>query len=349
MAKTLRIGVVGCGRIAFSTHLPCYRHIPNSKVVAVMDTVPQKATYAATTFGVKKIYYDYLTMLKDDEIDAVDICSPPAFHAENARLAAEMGKHMFCEKPIATSLEEGRDLMPKLKKAGVHFMTGFTYRFHPLIEKMRSSIDNPSFLRISYSFHPEVKPDDWVYSFVKNYGFIVEQAVHWFDLFSWWAGDAKKVFAKINPNEEYQNTVVITSYENNSLGLIDFNTNSSFNFFSFVVENANKSAVLRLNLLPSKWGGSLLIKERNKISKNYFLGHWGLKQTCRKVHYPISFFESKIIDSSLVPFHRELSHFVNSVLSDKTPIVSSLEGLNALKIACKAKESGLLRKELPID
>jgi UDP-N-acetylglucosamine 3-dehydrogenase len=347
MAKMLKIGLVGCGRIAMSSHLPCYKKIPNVTVVAVMDKVLEKAHLAATTFGIEKTYNDYSAMLKDNEIDAIDICSPPSAHAENAKLAAEMGKHVLCEKPIAASLDEAKDLMPIIEKAGVHFMTGFTYRFHPLVEKMKSEIDNPSFLRVTYSFRPEVKSDDWVNSFMKSGGFLVEQAVHWFDLFSWWVGEAKRVYAKENSNQDYQNTAVITSYENNALGIIDYNSNSAFTFLNIVVENLHKAAVLKIGLLPSKWGGSLLVKERNKVSEQYFLGHWGLHQTCRRFHYPVSILESKILDSSLIPFYREISHFVNSVLTDKSPAVSLASGFSALKTAYKAKDSVRLGVEVP--
>jgi len=348
MGKILRIGLAGCGRIARYAHLPCYRHISNAKVVAVMDSIPERAKLVAREFHIEKWYGSYTSMLQDDNIDAIDICSPPTSHSENAILASESGKHILSEKPVAINLEEARELETKVKKSGVFFMTGFTYRFHPLLEKVRQEIHKPNLLRVSYSFRPNVQPEDWVHSFNKEGGFLIEQAVHWFDLFSWWIGPARSVYAKEKSNYPFQNTVALVSYDNDALGLVDYNSNSAIKFFNLTIENADKSAIVRMGLLPTKFGGSLEIKETGGRRRTYMLGYWGIKQTSKKSWSPIPFISSKLTDSHLVPFYREISHFVDSVLSNSVPRVSLSEGIDALKVACAAKESSSLDREVSL-
>jgi len=350
VVRTLKVGVVGCGRIASAVHLPCYLMMPNAQVVSVMDVVRERAQSTARAFHVKKWYSNYEEMLKDNEVEAVDICSPPSMHAEQAIEAAKSGKHILCEKPISMNLDDALKLESEVGKAGVMFMTGFTYRFHPLLQKTKAEIPNPRLLRVSYSFHPSVALDHWLararYDFNKSGGFIVEQAVHWFDLFRWFSGKAKSVYAKGQVNPSSQNIVSLISYENDALGLVNFNTDSSLSFFLLTIENTEKSAMLRMGLLPTKWGGLLQISNRLRKPDSYFLNSWGAKKTWKRASFPISFVMSKIQDSHLIPFYHEIQHFVHSILENSPPQVTLKDGLDSLRIAIATKESIEQGKEI---
>jgi predicted dehydrogenase len=349
MVKTLNIGVVGCGKIASSAHLPCYQLIENAKVVAVMDPVKERAESTARLFKIKNWYYDYETMVKDDIIDAVDICSPPGFHAEQAIKAAESGKHILCEKPISTKIEDALRLESSIRKAGVKFMTGFTYRFHPLLKKMREAVSEPNFLRISYSFRPSVDSSHWIYSFAESGGFLVEQAVHWFDFFRWCSGNARSVFAKEQTNFPFQNIVALISYQNDSVGLVNYNSNSSLPFFLLNIENSEKSAMVRMDLLPGKWGGILQVRGKSETPTAYFLYGRSIKKTRRKALFPLSFILSKVRDSHLIPFLYEIQHFVDSVQNDTPPEVSLKDGLESLKLAIAVNKSIHEQKEIYLE
>jgi len=346
LVKTLNIGVVGCGRIASFAHLPCYQMMQNAKVVAVMDPVKERARSTARSFGIEKWYSDYETMIKDDIIDAVDICSPPDFHAEQAIRAAQRGKHILCEKPISTNIEDALQLESSIRKAGVKFMTGFTYRFHPLLQKMKEEVPEPKLLRISYSFRPSVDSTHWIYSFGESGGFIVEQAVHWFDFFRWCSGNAKSVYAKGQTNFPFQNIVALISYQNDSLGLINYNSNSSLPFFFLNIENSEKSAMMRMDLLPGKWGGILQVRGRSKKLTTYFLYGRKMKRNRRKALFPLSLILSKVRDSHSIPFFNEIKHFVDSVQNDTPPAVSFQDGLEALKLAIATNKSIDQQKEI---
>jgi predicted dehydrogenase len=346
MVRILKVGLAGCGRIASAAHLPCYQMMPNAKVVSVMDVVKERAQSTARAFHVKKWYSNYEEMLKDNEVEAVDICSPPHMHAEQAIEAAKSGKHILCEKPISTNLDDALRLQSEIRKAEVMFMTGFTYRFHPLLQKAREEVTTPKLLRVSYSFRPTVASDHWVYDSKKSGGFIVEQAVHWFDLFQWFSGKAKSVYAKGQVNPPSQNIVALISYENDALGLINCNTDSPLSFFILTIENAEKSAMLRIGLLPTKWGGLLQISDRSRKQHSYFLNSWSNNKTWKRASFPVSFIMSKIQDSHLIPFYKEIQHFVHSILDNSPPQVSLNDGIDSLKVAIATKESIRQGKEI---
>jgi predicted dehydrogenase len=348
LARTLKVALVGCGRIASYAHLPCYKKLPGVEVVSVMDVVKEKAQLTARTFGVKKWYSSYKEMLKDSEIQAVDICSPPHMHAQQAIDAAESGKHVLCEKPIATNLQDAMTLQSVIRRTGIKFMTGFTYRFHPLVQKAREEVVMPKLLRISYSFRPGTASDHWVHDLNKSGGFIVEQAVHWFDLLRWFSGKAKSVYAKGQINPPAQSVVATISCENDMLGLVDFNANSPQFFFILTVENAEKSAMLRMELLPNKRGGLLQISESSGKRRSYFINSLGHDKTWREASFPVSLVMSRILDCHLIPFSREIEHFVQSIQKDSLPQVSIDHGVDSLKVATAVKDSIEKGKETPI-
>lgn len=348
LVRTLKVALAGCGEIALYAHLPSYKMLRSVEVVSVMDVVKERAQSTARTFGVKKWYCSYEEMLKDSEVQAVDICSPPHMHAQQAIEAAKSGKHILCEKPIATNLDDAMALQSVVRKTGIMFMTGFTYRFHPLVQKAREELVMPKLLRINYSFRPRTALDHWIYDSNKSGGIIIEQAVHWFDLFQWFSGKAKSVYAKGQPNPTAQRIVAIVSYENDTIGLVSFDADSPQSFFILTVENAEKSAILRMGLLPMKWGGYLQISGTSRKRRTYFINNWSHNKTWKEASFPVSLVMSKIQDCRLVPFYREIQHFVQSIQDNSLPQVSLDHGIDSLKVAIAVNDSIKQGKEIPL-
>ena len=122
MGKTVKVGVLGYGFVQETFHLPCYSEIPNAEVVAIGGRSKEKATRVAEKFRVKKTYYgeDFLQRLcSDQEVEAVDIGLPNFLHKEASEIAAENGKHVICEKPLARSVDEARSILKTVEKYGV--------------------------------------------------------------------------------------------------------------------------------------------------------------------------------------------------------------------------------------
>ena len=138
--SVLKVGVMGCGRIAQSVHLPVLTHLPGVQLVALAEVDPERLK-KAILFAPKAVPYShYKNLLEMDEVEAVVICLPNDLHAEAAIASLELGKHLYLEKPLAMTLEEGRKVLQAWQKAGTVGIIGFNFRFHPLYKAARQTI-----------------------------------------------------------------------------------------------------------------------------------------------------------------------------------------------------------------
>jgi len=137
---TVRIGLIGCGAVARRIHLPGFRASGIADVVAFAGGSPASATAAATEWGGGAVCENWREVLARADVDAVDICTPNSLHAEIAIAAAEAGKHVLVEKPIARTLAEADAMIAAARAAGVVMMTAHNVRFAPPFVAMRRAI-----------------------------------------------------------------------------------------------------------------------------------------------------------------------------------------------------------------
>jgi predicted dehydrogenase len=126
---SVRIGLVGGGAIAQITHLPTYRALAAAEVVALCDPQKGKGTQLADRYGIPFVCTDYRRLLERADVDAVDICTPNALHASIAVEAAQAGKHVLVEKPIATTAADALRMVESARSAGKVLMVASTARF----------------------------------------------------------------------------------------------------------------------------------------------------------------------------------------------------------------------------
>ena len=138
-AKKIRFGVIGCGVIAYWTHLRLLRRLKNTTLVAATDPNPEAREKASRLTHVP-IYENAGELLERDDIDAVVICAPTHLHAELAIAAAKARKHFYLEKPIASTVADGRRVIDAVKDAGVSAAIGFNRRVHPAFEQARALV-----------------------------------------------------------------------------------------------------------------------------------------------------------------------------------------------------------------
>ena len=130
--KKLKIGIIGCGGIANSKHLPALAsQIEKVELVAFCDIIEERAIKAASEYGVigAKTYTDYQKLLDDKSIDVVHICTPNRSHSEISVAALESGKHVMCEKPMAINTVEAQKMLEAAKKTGKKLTIGYQNRF----------------------------------------------------------------------------------------------------------------------------------------------------------------------------------------------------------------------------
>ena len=128
--KTVRIGIIGCGGIANGKHLPALQKLPNAALVAFCDIIPEKAEQAKEKYGAPGAYavQDYRALLEDKSIDAVHICTPNRSHCAITVDALEAGKHVMCEKPMAISAAQAKEMLLCAERCGKLLTIGYQNR-----------------------------------------------------------------------------------------------------------------------------------------------------------------------------------------------------------------------------
>ena len=128
---TVRIGIIGIGGIANASHIPAYLQNDHAQVVALCDIDVKRAETARKKFFRKAaVYSDYMELLADENVDAVDICTPNFLHAEIAIEAFRAGKHVLCEKPDAVSVEAAEQMYAAAAEAEKTLMVIRNNRFN---------------------------------------------------------------------------------------------------------------------------------------------------------------------------------------------------------------------------
>ncbi len=136
----VKVGLVGLGLVCES-HIKAYVAHPDAEVVAVCDLDKARAGAIAAKYGIGKVYTSYGEMLKDGDINTIDITTPTILHIPMAIAAAQAGKHILCEKPFCMTLAEGQLACAEAEKRGLTLMVGESYIFMSSIMKARALID----------------------------------------------------------------------------------------------------------------------------------------------------------------------------------------------------------------
>jgi myo-inositol 2-dehydrogenase/D-chiro-inositol 1-dehydrogenase len=132
------IALLGCGGIASYYHLPVLTRLPSARVVAVADPARSARDRARSIDGALAVEADAGAVLDRADVDAVVICAENTQHAPLALRALAAGKHVYLEKPLALTLEDGRAILSQATAAGVLGVIGFNLRFHPLHQQAHS-------------------------------------------------------------------------------------------------------------------------------------------------------------------------------------------------------------------
>jgi predicted dehydrogenase len=131
MTEPVRWGVLGCAGIAMNKVLPAMQGAENCELVGIASRNADRAANAAAQLEMDRHYGSYDALLEDPDIDAVYIPLPNNLHAEWTLRAAQAGKHVLCEKPLAMNAAEAAKVVNGCREAGVLLMEAFMYRHHP--------------------------------------------------------------------------------------------------------------------------------------------------------------------------------------------------------------------------
>jgi predicted dehydrogenase len=205
---------MGCGRIAQLVHLPVLTHLPDVELVALAETDLQ-CLEKARNLAPKAIAFDrYEKLLSMSEVDAVIICLPNDLHAEAAMASLRQGKHVYLEKPLATSLEQGRRVLEVWQSTRLVGMIGFNYRFNPLYRAVRDHLKVGNLgklvgVRSIFSTTGRNLPA-WQRTRSTGGGVLLDLASHHADLISFFFGQqAREVFASLRSLQSEDDSAMV--------------------------------------------------------------------------------------------------------------------------------------------
>ena len=148
--KTVRWGILGCSGIGKSRTIPGLLACENAELYAIAGRNEEKLKAYAEPFAPKKLYTDYQALLEDENVDAVYLPLPNGIHMEWVEKAAKAGKHILCEKPMALTEEQVREMFAVAKANGVLLEEAYAYRHAQLAQKVKEIVDSGAIGRIRY-------------------------------------------------------------------------------------------------------------------------------------------------------------------------------------------------------
>ena len=325
MSGRLNVGAIGLGRLGRVYAQDLAQRVPNARLVAVADQKAELAEQFARDFDVPKWYKSHQELLADKDEEAVAVVTSTSTHKEVVLDAVRNGKAVFCEKPIAMSLEEAREMLETVEAAGVFFQPGFQRRFDAgyvaAKKQIETGVIGTPVVLTSTSRDPFRPPLEFCDPKVSG-GLIADMGVHDFDVARMYMGDVKSVCAigctlaypEMKTVGDIDNAIINMVFESGALGAVELSRNAVFGY----------------DIRTEIWGtkGSLQIGYH--------------RQT------PILIMTKEGITHDVVPYFMErfesaylaqIQDFVNKVQHGGKPAVTGADAVAAMRISLAATRS----------
>lgn len=339
----LNIGIIGCGGIANGKHLPSLEKISEASLVAFCDIDKAKAQLAAETYGSddSKVYEDYRDLLADKTIDIVHICTPNNTHKSITVDALDAGKHVMCEKPMAKTTDEAREMINAAKRNKKKLTIGYQNRFRGDSQYLRKVTQRGDLGEIYFSKAHAIRrravPTWGVFLDEEKQGGgpLIDIGTHALDLTLWMMDNYEpesvmgSTFHKLGQQENAANAW--GSWDPKQFNVED----SAFGF----IKMKNGATII----LESSWALNSLEVDEAKCSLSGTQGGADMKDGLRihgedlgtlytsqiEIDNPgVDFFDSELIDEA----EEEARAWVQCIIDDTEPIVKPEEALVVTQI-----------------
>jgi predicted dehydrogenase len=301
--RPLRIGVIGAG-VMGSNHARVFSGLAGGRLVGIADTDRAVAENVARQLDCEAV--TGVSELLDLGVEAVTIAAPTHLHHQIALDCIARGVHVLVEKPIASTTEEGRDIIDAAKRAGVTLMVGHVERFNPAVQAIKDAIRNEDILSIGITRVGPFPPR------MSNVGVVIDLAVHDIDLIQWFT-DSEIV--------EVQPQVSSFVAEREDIALLQFRTASGV------------LAHINTNWLTPFKARSVTVATRKK----YIMGDLLTRQVteCFGFQPDGSYSMRHLSVGYAEPLRSELAAFLQAVRTGTAPAVTGEQGVDSLEIATR--------------
>jgi predicted dehydrogenase len=323
----IKVGILGTGLMG-REHLRCYSALDKVEILAIAGRDRNKAEKLASQYNIKNVYTSYSELIRNGNVEVIDICLPTLLHKEFTIKAAKSGKHILCEKPIALNLEDAEEMIYEVKKAGVKFMVAHVLRFWPEYLAIKSTIDQGRVGEIyeifasRFNILPVWSVENWIMDESQSGGVVVDLMIHDFDFIYWLLGSPKSIhsFGIKNQNGFWIQVLSVMKYSETKIAYVE---------------------------------GAYLMPEGSELNTQFRLyGEKGIINMNNQFSPSVAFYSSGKEEEFLeIPpkdgYLAEIEYFINCILEDKEPkIISSGDAVTALKLALQAKKSLETGKEI---
>ena len=319
--EKIRIGVIGLGEAATKIHIPRLRLTPEMALIAVADLSEEKVNRTRSMIRGIKGYTNYVRLCERKDVDAIFVLTPPASHCEICTVAAENGKYIFCEKPIATSVKEAKKMIERVRKTHTLLMIGSVMRFAQnmvLFKKFLKFIGSDLEAKTIYRSYLPNTGDTFRYDYKRGGGALFETGTHHINLLRWFFGEGTPVSVdmKIEMGVDIL-TIFSLQFENGT------QTHTEISWRSKVAQNA------------------IEVRGSNGYVKTDFTTAPKLTVNCS-----LSNIFRKAGDLTVVltggkdAYFREIDHFVSCIRNEQYPLTSGEEALRDLQLVLDIYSKG---------
>ena len=323
---TIKMGIIGAGRIGRIHADTLTTRIPNARVLAIADISAESARSAAGQYGIADYTTDPAELIDSSEIDAIAICSSTDTHTRFIVESAQAGKQIFCEKPIDHDLAKIDAVLQVVAEQGVKLQIGFNRRFDSNHARLKQAIDRgeigePHTMMI-ISRDPSPPPIEYV---KVSGGLMMDMMIHDFDMCRFLLGEVAEMYAmgdvKVDPAigeaGDVDTARVMLRFENGVIGTIDNSRCAVYGYDQRVEVFGSGGAARTGNWYPN----AVTISDAGRVWRDL----------------PMHFFLDRYIDS----YAYEMLAFVDAIENDKAvpvtghdgraPVVMALAGMRSMR------------------
>ena len=346
--KKLRFGILGAGGIADRRTLPGMVLASNAEITAVMEINADHAESLREKYHAKYAYTSAEELVKNPEIDAVYIASPVVFHAAQAKLAADYGKHILLEKPIAMDIQEGEELLAYCKEKGVKVAAGFMMRFGAHIMNMKKTVAEGKIGQVvsgysQFTLWLPKEAGNWRLSKAKSGGgSLMDMGVHCIDLLEYIIGSRVCEVGAFNDTVVFDydvedSSTVLLKMKNGAQCVVQTNFNIPDEVAKWRLEFfGTRGRLLGDTVIGQNDGGTL-----NAVFLDGVSGYDAAQD-----HGEM---EGQYLEAEFGNMYtREVESFADSVLNDKPLVVPASDALHVQKIIAAAYQSSEEHKLIEI-
>jgi predicted dehydrogenase len=313
-------------------HIAGYQTHPQAEVVAITDTDEARLEEVGNTYGVAQRYTSAERMLKQEQLDVVSVATPNVLHKPQTIAALEASCHVLCEKPMAMSAQEARDMLAAASRAGKRLMINFSYRFTEQSMALKQQVDSGLLGDIYYGrtiWHRR----RWTRNLGSWFGQkalagggpLIDLGVHRLDLALWLMGYPQPVWVLGGTYDPIGSALateqgVAVDVEDLAVGLIRFENGAMLSVEASWNANISEKELMETRLLGTK-GGLVQrnVDETYKFEAEIYVERNG------------SHFDMRLHSLSQ-PVHSAMFHFIDSIATDRPHIATGEEGMLVMEI-----------------